>query len=138
MVLNIRVDYMNIGLHISYAKWRILPSIVEPTTCFLKRKIISEVIWYSSSNSRCRQVWECCFWFTPFNHYPFNRAVIQLRAIVSRNSLVNFEVTRQNMMKLLIVLGTILAGKLTFYRIFLALFLSVRQFSHIYSFYLKW
>jgi len=54
MVLNIRADYMNIGLYISFAKWRILPSIAEPTTCFLKRKTISEVIRYSSSNSRCR------------------------------------------------------------------------------------
>jgi len=53
MVLSIRTNYMNIGLYISYAKWRILSIIAEATTCFLKRKTISEVIWYSSSNSRC-------------------------------------------------------------------------------------
>jgi len=45
---------MNIGLYISCAKWRILSIVAEATTCFLKRKTISEVIWYSSSNSRCR------------------------------------------------------------------------------------
>jgi len=52
---------MNIGLHTSCAKWRILPIIAEPTTCFMKRKTIFKVIWYSSSNSRCRQVWKCRF-----------------------------------------------------------------------------
>jgi len=54
MVLNIRTDYMNIGLYISCAKWRKLSIVAEATTYFLKRKTISEVVWYSSSNSRCR------------------------------------------------------------------------------------
>jgi len=40
------------------------------------------------------------------------------------------------MKKILIVLGIILAGKLTFRRVFLARFF-VRQFSHIHSLYLK-